>query len=273
MASRSLLGGAILLGVARAVDGMLPPLKSWGLAGVCGLFFFVGCHGVLAYVQQRVPTGLAAILLATIPLWITLFNLFIPGSARPRWISVVLLVPGVIGVSLIAGHEVAHGDTPVRISDILLLLGAALSWAVATAVSERRSGTLSPIALSGMELISGGVVLLAISALRGELAGFAPAEISAVSIAGWTYLTIAGTVVAFAAYVWLLEQVPAPLVATYTFVNPIIAVLLGWLLLGEQPGLWMVLGAALVILSVAGALLERGRIPDRNGYNYARETR
>ncbi|WP_228747457.1 EamA family transporter [Bradyrhizobium sp. BR 10289] len=146
-------------------------------------------------------------------------------------------------------------------SDVLLLLGAALSWAAGTFISERYSGKFSPVALSGLELLAGGAVLLVAGALRGEFGALQLSNVSAVSVAGWAYLTLMGTVVAFSAYIWLLKRVPSTLVATYTFVNPIIAVLLGWAFLAETPSPWMLAGAALVIASVAGLLWTRGQSP------------
>lgn len=261
MAARCLIGGAILYAGARAAGVASPPARMWMVAGLCGVLFFVGCHGVLAYAQQRVHSGLAAVMLATIPLWITLLQLVVPGGERPKWRTIAFLVPGVAGVALIASHEASSGSNALRTSDILLLLASALSWAAGTFVSERHSGKVSPVALSGLELLAGGVVLVVIGATRGELSGLRLSNVSAVSFAGWAYLTLMGTVVAFAAYIWLLKQVPATLVATYTFVNPIIAVLLGWLFLGERPSPWMLAGAALVIVSVAGLLLARSKSP------------
>jgi drug/metabolite transporter (DMT)-like permease len=259
MAARCLVGGAILYGAARAVGASAPPLKTCLVAAICGVLFFVGCHGVLADAQQRVHSGLAAVLLATIPLWLVLLQVVFPGRERPTWKTMAFLVPGIAGVALIASHEASSGSSGLHMSDVLLLLGAALSWAAGTFVSERHSGTSSPVALSGLELVAGGLVLLAVGAARGEFGGLHLSNISAVSIAGWAYLTLMGTVVAFAAYIWLLKQVPSTLVATYTFVNPVIAVLLGWAFLGEKPSLWMLAGAALVIASVAGLLLARSK--------------
>ncbi|EJN09460.1 putative permease, DMT superfamily [Bradyrhizobium sp. YR681] len=259
MAARCLTGGAILYGAARLGGASSPPRAIGVVAVICGVLFFVGCHGVLAFAQQRVHSGLAAVLLATIPLWIVLLQLIFPGSERPTWKTIAFLVPGIAGVALIASHEASAGSGGLRASDVFLLLGAALSWAAGTFISERHSGTFSPVALSGLELLAGGVVLLAVGAARGEFSGLSLRDVSAVSIAGWAYLTLMGTVVAFAAYGWLLKQVPATLVATYTFVNPIIAVLLGWAFLGETPSAWMLAGAALVVASVAGLLFARSR--------------
>jgi len=261
MAARCLVGGAILYGAARATGASSPSRRTCIVASVCGVLFFVGCHGVLAYAQQRVHSGLAAVFLATIPLWIVLLQLVCSGSERPSWKTVAFLIPGMAGVALIASHEASAGSSGLRTSDVLLLLGAALSWAAGTFVSERHSGSFSPVALSGLELLVGGVVLLAVGATRGEFSNLNLSNVSVASIAGWAYLTLMGTVVAFAAYTWLLKQVPATLVATYTFVNPIIAVLLGWAFLGETPSPWMLGGAALVITSVAGLLFARSKSP------------
>jgi drug/metabolite transporter (DMT)-like permease len=161
------------------------------------------------------------------------------------------------GVGLIAWRQIGAGAAGTSVGDILLLLGAAASWAVGTVLSERDTEPVSPAALSGMELCAGGLILLMLSFGLGETDRFNPAGVSMVSFASWLYLTIAGTAVAFGTYIWLLRLVSPTLVASYTFVNPIIAVLLGWLVLGEQPTLWMIAGAVLVVASIAGLLLAR----------------
>jgi drug/metabolite transporter (DMT)-like permease len=118
-------------------------------------------------------------------------------------------------------------------------------------VSRRQAASTPALALSGMQLVCGGAALLAAGALAGEVGRFAPAEVSVVSWAALAYLTLAGAVVAFTAYVWLLDHAPGPLVATYTFVNPAIAVVLGWAVLGERPGALTLFAMALVVGSVA----------------------
>jgi drug/metabolite transporter (DMT)-like permease len=225
MGTRSVVGGAILLAATLATGGPTGGRKEWALAAVCGILFFVGCHGVLAYAHQHVSSGLAAVLLATIPFWIAGFTAALPGGERPSIRTLTLLVPGLAGVGLIAWREVAMtGTAGPHISDIVLLLGASASWAIGTILSKRQSDAVSSVASSGIELVAGGLVLMIISVAAGEPSAFKFSKISLPSLAAWTYLTIAGTVIAFAAYAWLLKQVPATIVATYTFVNPIIAV-------------------------------------------------
>jgi drug/metabolite transporter (DMT)-like permease len=255
MGSRSAVGGLVLLLWVVLRGESLGSLAAWRSATVYGFFFFVGCHGVLAYAQQHAPSGLAAVLLATIPFWIVGFRMALPGHERPSATTLLLLLPGLTGVGLIAWQQLAANSSGVRLADILLLIGASASWAAGTILSKRYQGSASPIALSGMELVTGGVALLALSFTLGEPLRLDVANITPASLAGWAYLTFAGTVVGFAAYVWLLKQVSSTLVSTYTFVNPIIAVLLGWLVLGERPLGWMIAGAALVIASVAGVLM------------------
>jgi drug/metabolite transporter (DMT)-like permease len=255
MGSRSVVGGLVLLLWVALRGGSLGSLATWRSATVCGFFFFVGCHGVLAYAQQHAPSGLTAVLLATIPFWIVGLKMAFPGDERPPIGTLLFLVPGLAGVGLIAWRQLAGSSSGTHRTDILLLLGASASWAVGTILSKRYPGSASPAALSGMELVTGGGALLALSFAFGEPSRLDVANITPPSLVGWAYLTFAGTVVGFAAYVWLLKQVSSTLVATYTFVNPIIAVLLGWSVLGEQPSRWMIAGGVLVIASVAGVLV------------------
>jgi drug/metabolite transporter (DMT)-like permease len=264
MAARCLTGGAILYGYARLRGSDRPPATIALLASVCGILFFAGCHGVLAEAQKRVPSGLAAVLLATIPLWIALLQVVLRLSKRPSKRAVAFLLPGVAGVALIAWRQSLSGDSELLMSDVLLLLGASLSWAVGTLISERQTDVYPPLALSGLELLAGGIALLVISITKGELSGLTITEISTASIAGWAYLTVAGTLIAFAAYIWLLKQVSPTLVSTYTFVNPVIAVALGWTFLDESLTIWMLAGAIMIIVSVSGLLLTPRRSAGAN---------
>jgi drug/metabolite transporter (DMT)-like permease len=260
MGLRSLIGGALLFGWARSRSthpgqGVparedWPGARAWVHAAICGLLFFLGCHGVLAYAEKQVPSGVAAIVLATIPFWIVLLNLVLGDGKRPQALTLLALVPGFAGVALIAWREALSPDHPIDPAMILLLLASAFSWALGSVISQRHPSSVSAAALSGMQLLCGGAALILCSVFGGELAGFSPSEISSRSLAGLAYLALAGTVLGFVSYIWLLDHVPVPLVSTYTFVNPIIAVVLGWLFLNEQMTLEMLAGAALVVASV-----------------------
>jgi drug/metabolite transporter (DMT)-like permease len=247
---RSLAAGAILFAVAQVQNPRWPSARAWALAAASGILLFGGCHGALAYAQETVPSGLAAVMLATIPFWIVLIKFATSAEDRPKKLTFVALIPGLIGVALFVLPTDTHGAAPVAPAMALLLLAAAFSWAAGSLLSQRQSADTSAIALAGMQLLSGGAALLVASPLKGELAGFSLWQISPISLAALVYLTLAGSVIAFTAYVWLLDHAKAPLVATYTFVNPIIAVGLGWAALGEHLTLPMLAGFALVVGSV-----------------------
>ena len=191
---------------------------------------------------------------ATIPFWIALFSTVVTDRNKPSIRQLLLLAPGFLGVAIIVLSDSDLAPARSNLRDVLLLLVAAASWALGSILSKRWSPTDETAAYSGMELMAGGIVLLIASTLLGEPASFEPAAVSAAALGGWAYLTVAGTIVTFAAYIWLLKRVSPTLVATYTFVNPVVAVLLGWAVLGERFGGMMVVGAVLVIGSVIGLL-------------------
>jgi len=247
MGSRSLCGGLILV----ALTGREVTSVSWHAlrnAALCGLLFFVGCHGILAFAQQTVPSGVAAIVLATIPFWILLIDFLFPRGKRPAPGTLIAVVPGFAGVALVAWQNV--GQNGVSIIPIVWLLISAISWSIATVLSRQMSGETSSTLTSGMQLTIGGIALFAISYLADEMQHFSPGAVSAISIEAAVYLIIAGSVIGFAAYQWLLDNVATSLVSTYTFVNPVVAVLLGTVFLDENFSPAMVFGTGLVVASI-----------------------
>ena len=250
MGARTFVAGVILFSFEQLRRPGLAPTSTCALAVLSGVLLFVGCHGAMAYAQQHVPTGLAAVMLATVPFWIVLINLVVPAGRRPGMASLWGLTPGLIGVALIAWQRGTSGQAAIDPVMVLVLLGSAFSWAAGTVTAQRQGSSTPAIAFASMQLLGGGLVLLAISAAADDWGAVAIGDISWASWGALAYLTIAGSLVAFTAYVWLLDQAPAPLVATYTFVNPIIAVALGWLVLGEQLSWPFLLGFALVVGSV-----------------------
>ena len=265
MGARAGLAGLLLLAVAR-VRGSGPPASgAWLPAFVGGTLLFGGCHGALAYAQRHVPSGLAAVVLATIPFWLLLLNFAAPVGERPKAASLLGLIPGFGGVALIAWPEASGGEHAVRPAMIVLLLASALSWALGSLYSQRRAAHVPAVSLAGRQMLAGGAVLLVASALAGEWDEVALGDVSAASAVALAYLVVAGGAVAFTAYVWLLDRVAAPVVATYTFVNPAIAVVLGWLVLDERlsppvlTGMALVIGSVIALWRAAAHSTPRGR--------------
>ena len=250
--SRSLLGGGALFVYSLWRGSRLRPLGDWGHAAISGAMLFLGCHGALAYAQRVVPSGLAAIVLATIPFWIVLINRAI-GQNDTIW-KIVGLVPGFFGVALMAWREAVDPTRPVSIFMIVLLLGASLSWALGSVYAQRRASHVPAQDLAEMQLLCGGVALLAVGALVGEWSDFSLQRVTLVSWAGLLYLGLLGSALGNTAYLWLLDRYSAPLVATYTFVNPVIAVILGVIVLGERVTIPTLAGSALVLSSIATLL-------------------
>jgi len=250
--SRSLLGGAALIAFSLARGSTFRAPGDWVKAGVSGALLFIGCHGALASAQRVVPSGLAAIVLATIPFWIVLINAAI--RTKESSAKIAGLVPGFLGVALIAWREASDPGWRAPFAMIGLLVASSFSWALGSVYAQRRAAHVPPQDLAGMQLICGGVGLVVLSAVTEEWRGFSPRQVSVESLAGLLYLGLLGSALGNTAYLWLLDRFSAPIVATYTFVNPLIAVALGVLVLGERVSPQDLIGGALVLGSVAALL-------------------
>ncbi len=261
MAVRCLLGGGILLGIALVRERGIawPTRREWGGALVLGAFLFVGCHGVLAYAEERVPSGIAALCLATIPLFVPLLAWALPGGSPPSRRRSAALVAGFAGVAMLVASQGTGGG--LHPADALLLLGSALSWAAGTVATRVVPVPRSPTMGAATPLLAGGVILTVIALASGELSAGRLDHVSARSVGGLAYLVLLGTVVTFSAFVWLLRHVAPARVATYAFVNPAVAVVLGWALAGESLTVGAVVASAVIVVAVAVAVSEREPAP------------
>jgi drug/metabolite transporter (DMT)-like permease len=261
MAIRHLLAGALLLAWAlpRGDREGDPVGRAQIVAGFVfgGLLFLVG-HGSLAWAQQTVPAGVAALLVGSIPIWMALLDRVFFGK-RLRSSAYVGFALGFVGLAFLL-DPFGSGQVD-RLGAIVIILGA-LAWSAGSLYSRGAALPKRPLVSAGLGAICGGILCLAVSVAGGELG---QATWTAESLGALTYLLVAGSLVGFTAYVWLLRAAPVSLVSTYAYVNPIVAVALGWLLLGETITLQMgVAGAAIVvavalILRASGAAVEPGR--------------
>jgi drug/metabolite transporter (DMT)-like permease len=251
---RHLTAGTVLL-VGALAKGLRPTWAQIRASIVIGFLFFLVGHGSLHWAEQFVPSGLAALLIAIEPIFVFLLS---SAAARTWRINGMLLVGIALGLAgvgvLLRGTtlETRHGFT---LGSVMILIGA-FSWSVGIMYSRRSHLSGNPLLLSALSLLSGAVMLLAAGAIVGETRNFSFAHVSTKSWISLGYLILFGSVIAFTAYNWLLEHYSPTLVATHTYVNPVVAVLLGWAFAGEALTAKVAVAATLVVAAVA--LVDRG---------------
>jgi drug/metabolite transporter (DMT)-like permease len=256
---RHLTAGSILL-IFALMKGCRPTWAQIRASVVIGFFFFLVGHGSLHWAEQVVPSGLAALLIAVEPIFVFLLS---SAAARVWKLNLLLLAGillGLIGVGLLVGGT-AQGGHRLMTGAVMILVGA-FSWSVGIIYSRRSQLSGNPLLLSALSLLAGAVMLLSAGTILGEARGFSWSQVSHRSFLALGYLIMFGSVIAFSAYNWLLEHYSPTLVATHTYVNPVVAVLLGWAFAGETLTMRVGIAAALVVLAVV--LVDRGTNQLRN---------
>ncbi|MGD9905352.1 MAG: EamA family transporter [Vicinamibacterales bacterium] len=257
MGIRSTLAGLCLYAWARARSAPSPTFTHWRAAARVGVFLFLGCHGLLAWAQGRVPSGMAALGMATLPLWMTLLDWLWAGASRPSnavWLGLGL---GLVGLTVLVGPGSWGGAVdPIG---LLVIQVSGFSWALGSITARRSNLPRSVVLSTGMQLIAGGASLMVVALALGEVATFDVRAVSWRSLGGFTYMVVAASIVAFTAYVWLLRVSTPSRVGSYAFVNPLVAVLLGSAVGGEPLTERTALAAALILAAVAAILTGRRR--------------
>ncbi len=245
-----LAAGAILVGAARLVGrAPAPGAAEWRAAAVVGSLLFAGGQGLISLAQRHVASGLAALMVATIPLWIPLLAWAAPGGRPPGRAVLGSAGLGLAGVAVLVGGAGALGGMSLGWGAALLL--SALSWAAGTVLGRHLPRPESPWLGAGMGLLAGGAVLVLCGLAGGEAARPWPDTVPPLVWGALAYTVFANYLLAFGCYTWLLDNRPAEQVATYAYVNPLVAVLLGWLLAGEALTAGIGLAAALILGAVA----------------------
>ncbi|GIU98726.1 MAG: drug/metabolite exporter YedA [Actinomycetota bacterium] len=256
-AVRFLVAGAVLYAwaVSRGdAEGDRATRAHWRSAALVGLLLVVGGNGAVVWAERTIPSGLTALIIALVPLWMALLDrLFFGGRLRPR--AALGLVAGFGGAALLLGVNAA-GD--VHIAGMLVAVGASLSWATGSLVSRTAHLPRRPLVGVGMQMLVGGAALALAGLLAGELGKVHVERFSRASVLALAYLIVVGSWGGFSAYLWLLRVTRTSLVSTYAYVNPVVAVFLGWLILGERVGLRTVLAGGIVLASVAAIISAGG---------------
>jgi drug/metabolite transporter (DMT)-like permease len=249
-ATRFLIAGTVLLAASalqrdRGRERIGP--AQWRAAAIVGAALLLGGNGGVVWAEQRIPSGVAALLVATLPLWMTLLDRVVFGQHLPRRTAVGLVL-GLAGLAwLVAPAERGSID----LAGALVCTLASLSWAAGSLYARGAPLPHRPLVATGMEMVMGGSLLALVSGAMGDLASLRLATVSTASVLALAYLVVFGSLLAFSAYVWLLRAAPVSLVATYAYVNPVVAVVLGWAVLGEPVTVHMILAGSVIVVAVA----------------------
>lgn len=257
---RFLIAGALMwlfLRVKKGREAMHVSRRQAFSAAVVGALLLMGGNGLVMVAEQDVPSGLASLIIASTPLWVILYRYL--AKERIAAGTLVGVAVGFVGVAVL----VVPGDRPggASLTGIFLLVIAAASWANGSFLSSRLEMPGDPAVSTAIQMLLGGGFLTLGGLLRGELSGLDTDAFSTASVLALLYLIVMGSLVAFTAYVWVLQHAPVSKVATYAYVNPVIAIFLGWIVLSEEVTPIILLGAAIIVASVASIVRKESATP------------
>ena len=242
-------GGALYIWM-RVSGTASPTAREWASASLLAVLMFVMDYGLLFWAERRVPSGIAAVMMATTPVFMALAEILILRTQKLTLRLAFALLVGIGGVAVLVSPSAGFRQDAVDTLGAIALVVAAISWSLATVLSRKLPLPESKVMSSGSQMLAGGILLTLTAALLGEFKGF---RVQAVSLTAWlalAYLVVAGSIIAFTAYVWLIHHESPTKVGTYAYVNPVVAVLVGCFLGGEALGARTILGTLLVLVSV-----------------------
>lgn len=247
---RFLISGIILLAWRRAAGDPWPTPRQWRSTAIIGTLLLLGGNGFLSFAEQKVPSGTAALLIGTVPLWMVLIEALRPGGVRPGLRAIIGLLVGFGGIFVLIGPAELSNGSGFDMFGIGTLLVASFLWASGSIYSRTADMPASSLMATGAEMLCGSVALFIFSTLVGDWHSFNMAAVSTRSWLGLGYLVAFGSLIGFVSYGWLLQNASVSLVATYAYVNPLVAILLGNIFAQEQLNARILLSAVIIIGSV-----------------------
>ncbi len=255
--TRFFLAGVVLFLFARIKNREVLTWRTWGSAMAMGTLFFVICHGGLSWAAKHIASGVSALLMSSISMWTALLEIAGRSKTRPGKRVMISLAVGFVGIALLVVRpEVLEGSHFGTVSAFIVLVGA-FSWACGTVLAKKVPLPSSVILSAGMQMLCGGGLLIVLGAVTGQADGWSLTSVSSASLYGMLFLTLIGSLVGFTCYIWLLGHCPPTQVATYAYVNPIIALFLGWSIKGEQLTLRSLVASVIVVGAVATVISAR----------------
>lgn len=247
---RFLIAGALLYVIARLRGEGKPERRHWAGAALVGTLLLLGGNGGVVWAETRIDSGLAALLVTTMPFWMVLIAWMMPGGKAPSLQTVGGLALGFAGVCLLVAPG-AGGAMHVDLLGAIAVTLSAISWATGSVLSRKVALPATPILSTALQMLAGGAALLLVAAATGEPARLDVASISVRSLLALAYLIVFGAIVAYTAFVWLIRNAPPTVASTYSYVNPMVAVFLGWALADEAISSRIVLAALVIVGGVA----------------------
>ncbi len=248
--ARFLIAGGVLYAVLRWRGVKAPSRLQWRAALIVGGLLLWGGNGGVIVAEQYVPSNLAALIVAMVPLWMVLLNWWWGDRTRPSVGMRLGVGLGLVGIALIAAPGQAVAEETVNPIGLWILILASLSWSIGSLYSRRASLPSNALMSTALEMLAGGALMLITGLLSGQGTQIHFDRISLLSLSALGYLVVFGSLIGFTAYVWLLKVSTPARVSTYAFVNPVVAVFLGWIFAGEELSLRVLLAAAIIIVAV-----------------------
>lgn len=231
-----------------------PSWGQWWRLGVVGTFLFLGGNGLVVWAEQYIESSLAALLVATLPLWLLVLDWLWAGGRPPQWLALIGIALGIAGTVVLVGPEQLMQaealQDPIEIVAASVVVFASVLWAIGSIYTKKFPLPRSIFMSAACEMVGGGLALLLVSAWQGEWSHFTPAQVSSASFAGWAYLFVFGSMIAISAYAWLLQNASAASISTYAFVNPVVALALGFLIADETINARILTGAGIILAGV-----------------------
>src|SRR5467141_4334239 len=260
-AMRFLIAGLLLYGWMIARGERSPTGRQWTSASLLAILIFVLDYGLLFWAEQRVPSGVAAVMMATIPAFMALSEIIFLRTQRLTVRLMLALLIGIGGVAVLMSSSLNLGGAPIDKVGAAALIVASISWSIASVLSRKLPLPPSKVMSSGAQMLAGGVFLALTAVALGEFSSIHPWAISRGAWLSLLYLIVAGSIIGYTAYVWLIHHESPTKVGTYAYVNPVVAVVVGYFLGGESLGLRTILGTLFVLLSVVLITMKRTKKP------------
>jgi len=258
---RFLIAGSVLLAVLRLRGAPVPTARQWRINAVIGTFLLLGGNGLVAWAEQFVPSGITALLIGVQPLFFVLTEWAWPGGSRPTAVMAAALLLGFAGVAWLAAPWENSAGSGLNLPGVLAILAACVFWAFGSIYSRHAKHGADPLLAASLQMLGGGAMLMLAALAHGD---FAHVQIGAFSTRSWialAYLIAVGSLIGFSTFVWLIKHSTPARTSTYAYVNPVVAVILGWLILGEPITSRTIVASIVIIAAVAIITVQKNKTP------------